>query len=545
MSQGLCPSCGAAVNLTAGQTNTKCHYCDSMVTLQQAEAQASEVKHSKFAGSLMIAETAQEGGSYAEAINYFNKVIEQEPTFADAWLNKGICLVRTSKIGDLKIPEAISSWKAAIKFAKNPEAMKKRVATEITDAVSGFYPVLDQHYIQFRNLDNALDEHGSRFLLLESALSLALELSPSVRIANYGISMCDHFAASVKAVAGTMFDAFDSEPDKGLVGVVSSVATARSKNRVADNLARALEATKSKYERVLEHHDPTLAAGFQAKQRKLRLETALKAGAPPETSGIVSGCGTLVVIISMLIGGMLLLETVESPSALSFGIAVGFLSPGLLVLQKRSARKNGRDTNWRKALPTCFGTADLVLAGHPEDEERLLALLETALRAGFSLAEIRSEIEKHLKGRGCPAAHIRKQLESYDSLTTGKYEASPNKHAQGLAPMEPASDSGGAPIQGETEQQAKENSAQGAGTRGIEQASKPAKGLVHTIKYFSLMLFLGVVALWGILTGVVAILPGKESFGRRVGLALFGLALAAGAIWGIRKLRSQNAASKG
>lgn len=314
MSQGLCPSCGAAVNLTAGQTDTKCHYCDSVVTQQQAEAQASEVKHSKFAGSLMIAETAQEGGSYAEAINYFNKVIEQEPTFADAWLNKGICMVRTSKIGDLKIPEAISSWKAAIKFAKNPEAMKKRVATEITDAVSGFYPVLDQHYIQFRNLDNALDEHGSRFLLLESALSLALELSPSVRIANYGISMCDHFAASVKAVAGTMFDAFDSEPDKGLVGVVSSVATARSKNRVADNLARALEATKSKYERVLEHHDPTLAAGFKAKQRKLRLETALKAGAPLEKSGTGNGCVTVLVIISCVIGGSLLLNSLESKS---------------------------------------------------------------------------------------------------------------------------------------------------------------------------------------------------------------------------------------
>ena len=418
MSQGLCPSCGATVKLPAEQTDTKCHYCDSVVTLQQAEAEFSEVKQSKFAGALMIAETAQEGGSYAEAINYFNKVIEQEPTFADAWLNKGICLVRTSKIGDLKIPEAISSWKAAIKFAKNPDAMKKRVATEITDAVSGFYPVLEQHYLQFHNLDNALQEHGSRFLLLESALSLALDLSPCVRIANNGISLCDRFVASIKSAAGTnTLDAMVSASDKDWTGAAANMATARSKNRVADNLATTLEATKSKYERVLEQHDPTLAAGFKAKQRKLRLEAALKAGAPLETSGIVGGCGTLVVIISTLIGGMLLVKTVESPSALSFGIAVGFLAPGLLVLQKRSERKNGRDTNWRKALPTCFGAADLVLAGHPEDEERFWVLFEDAMRAGFSLTEIRSEIEKHLKGCGCPAAHIKKQLENYDSIT--------------------------------------------------------------------------------------------------------------------------------
>lgn len=418
MSQGLCPSCGAAVKLTAGQTDTKCAYCDSVVTLQQAEAQAGEVKNSKFAGTLMIAETAQEGGSYEEAINYFNKVIEQEPSFADAWLNKGICMVRTSKIGDLKIPEAISSWKAAIKFAKNPEAMKKRVATEITDAVSGFYPVLEQHYLQFHNLDSALQEHGSRFLLLESALSLALEFSPSVRIANYGISLCDHFVASIKSAAETNeFDAMVSASDKDWTGAAANMATARSKNRVADNLTTTLEATKSKYERVLEHHDPTLAAGFRAKQRKLRLETALKAGAPLEKSGTGSGCVTIMVIISCVIGGSLLLNSLESKSPSLFFFALLLLTPGILVLKKRRARKKGRDTSWLKAMPACIGGVDLVLAGHPEEEERFFTLLEDALRAGFSLAEIRGEIEKHLKGCGCPAAHIKKQLENYDSIT--------------------------------------------------------------------------------------------------------------------------------
>jgi LSD1 subclass zinc finger protein len=56
MSQGLCPSCGAAVNLTAGQTETKCQYCETVVTVQQAEAQLSEVKNSKSGGTLLLAE---------------------------------------------------------------------------------------------------------------------------------------------------------------------------------------------------------------------------------------------------------------------------------------------------------------------------------------------------------------------------------------------------------------------------------------------------------------------------------------------------------
>src|ERR1035437_497621 len=108
MSEGLCTSCGAAVNLAAGQDEIKCTYCGTLVKRPEAEAQFAEVKNCKFGGILLIAETSREGGSYEEAIAYYNKVIEQDPTFADAWLNKGICMLWNSKIGDLKTTEAIS-----------------------------------------------------------------------------------------------------------------------------------------------------------------------------------------------------------------------------------------------------------------------------------------------------------------------------------------------------------------------------------------------------------------------------------------------------
>jgi predicted RNA-binding Zn-ribbon protein involved in translation (DUF1610 family) len=71
MSQGLCPSCGAVANLTAEQTQINCTYCGSVVTRQEAEAKAEEQKGLKFAGTLVLAETAQEGGSYEEALSYW------------------------------------------------------------------------------------------------------------------------------------------------------------------------------------------------------------------------------------------------------------------------------------------------------------------------------------------------------------------------------------------------------------------------------------------------------------------------------------------
>ena len=66
------------MNLTAGKTETTCQYCDSIVTLQQAEATFAEVRNSKVGGTLLIAQTSQEGGNFDEAIAYYNKIIEQQ-----------------------------------------------------------------------------------------------------------------------------------------------------------------------------------------------------------------------------------------------------------------------------------------------------------------------------------------------------------------------------------------------------------------------------------------------------------------------------------
>lgn len=256
MNQGLCPSCGAAVNLTAGQTETKCQYCETVVTLQAAEAQFSEIKNSKFAGTLMIADTSREGGSYEEAVAYYNKVIEQDPTFAEAWLNKGICMLQTSKIGDLKTTEAISSWKAAIKFAKHPDAMKKRVAVEIETAVSAFYPVLESHYKEFSTLDSSYAEHVARFLKLENALALALELAPTnPDVCTTGINLCDSvLSAATDAGASNATAALLNNDWKG------AITSAVGGFGAASAIRKPVEELKVKYQRALSVIDPNYKA---------------------------------------------------------------------------------------------------------------------------------------------------------------------------------------------------------------------------------------------------------------------------------------------
>jgi len=256
MSQGLCPSCGAAVNLTAEQTETKCQYCDTPVSIQQAEAQFSAIQGSKVAGTLLIAQTSQEGGSYEEALNYYNKCIEQDPTFAEAWLNKGICLIRNSKIGDLKTAEAISSWRASVKFAKHPEEIKKRISKEIVGCVEGFWPVLDSHFKQFSTVDNAYAEHVGRFLKLESALAYALELSPkNPDVCVAGINLCEQVLGSASQAGWS--NAASAALSKNWSGAITSAVGGMAQ---ASAIKKPVEDLKYKYQKALSAIDPNFKA---------------------------------------------------------------------------------------------------------------------------------------------------------------------------------------------------------------------------------------------------------------------------------------------
>lgn len=283
MNQGLCPSCGATVKFATEKHEAKCPYCDTVVTLQQAEAQYESIKHKGFSGTLLIAETAMEGGDYSEALGYFTKVIEQYPGFPDAWLNRGICLVRTSTMNNIKTTEAISAWKAAIKFASNPDAMKKRVALEINNVVTEFYPVLEEHYLKYHNAAKSLDEHGNRFLVLEAALSYAMNLYPTKTICENGVSLCNKFVISIEKAATSNLIAAAAGVGKQLVSgdsdrswghqAASDAMGYLSKKGIANNLRKALQETINKYEVALAKVDPEFALQCTIREQQ-KIESA-------------------------------------------------------------------------------------------------------------------------------------------------------------------------------------------------------------------------------------------------------------------------------
>jgi hypothetical protein len=139
MSQGLCTSCGAVVNLAAGQDEINCTYCGTLVKRPEAEAQFNEVKNSKFGGTLLLAQMALEIGNADEARTYYNKAIEQNEKEPEAWFGRAASYTYFYEGAS----EFIQSSKTAIALAQKPEAMGRRLAQMLAKRIAMWLVVTD------------------------------------------------------------------------------------------------------------------------------------------------------------------------------------------------------------------------------------------------------------------------------------------------------------------------------------------------------------------------------------------------------------------
>lgn len=185
-----CKSCGAVQEISNDQNS--CSFCGSAIELQQSKDYYFEIVKSEFGNFLMMAETAEEATNYEEATKYYNKILEKDTSYSDAWLGKGNCLIYSSKIGDIKMKEALTYWKNAIKFAQNQEPMKLRVGKEINNVIQTFFPNLLNHYNDFSGLDDSYLDLATRFLILEQGIDYACQICPDeAEFFQTGFDLCE------------------------------------------------------------------------------------------------------------------------------------------------------------------------------------------------------------------------------------------------------------------------------------------------------------------------------------------------------------------
>ena len=202
--QVKCTTCGASQNISQAQN---CDFCGNLIELESAKNNYQSFLHGESGNLMTMAETAIDATNWEEALQYYNKVLEKDIANSDAWLGKGIAMVYTSKIGDIKTKEAIAYWKNAIKHAENSDAMGKRVAKEIVIAINSFYPAIQDHFIEFIDLENSFDDLVFRFDKLELAQRFASEIDKdSIYVFEKGFDLCQAFFVAKESYYSILFE---------------------------------------------------------------------------------------------------------------------------------------------------------------------------------------------------------------------------------------------------------------------------------------------------------------------------------------------------
>ncbi|MBN3557925.1 hypothetical protein [Sphingomonas yabuuchiae] len=104
-----------------------------------------------------MARTAVEAGNDEEAIAYFNRVLEADPTVSEAWWGKGLAVARLSSLKNIRLRETAVAFGHAIGTAADDEkpGIASQAAAELTKLGSTIFTNAQLHWREFRTTDGA------------------------------------------------------------------------------------------------------------------------------------------------------------------------------------------------------------------------------------------------------------------------------------------------------------------------------------------------------------------------------------------------------
>jgi tetratricopeptide (TPR) repeat protein len=168
-----CSSCGASQNYIEG---TECTFCGSLITANSEVSKRIEKLNSN--GNLFrLAEVAFEGGNFEEAILYYNKCLEIDPDFFEAWYKKGLSIIQTSTVGNFKSTQGLASINEAINNCPNHLLFKKRIKIDLIPVVVNYLYVSLKHYTDFRSLTGSATEFAEKINRTNSVIEFIINNS--------------------------------------------------------------------------------------------------------------------------------------------------------------------------------------------------------------------------------------------------------------------------------------------------------------------------------------------------------------------------------
>lgn len=135
---------------------------------------------SDYSNFLGMAKTAELGNNMEEALGYYNRALELEPTLVEAWLGKGRSAGWQSTMVNFRLPETIIAFEHAISNATdaNKQAVKNEATMEVNRLVTTLYGICRNHLDEFGDLPNTWADYLSQVRQMLDALDHAEVWSP-------------------------------------------------------------------------------------------------------------------------------------------------------------------------------------------------------------------------------------------------------------------------------------------------------------------------------------------------------------------------------
>lgn len=135
------------------------------------------------ANLLGMAKTAAIGGNNAEALSYFNRVLEIDPSISEAWMGKGKAAAWQSTLANMRLPEAMIAFNHAIANApaESTTAVTNEAVTEMNRVIVALYSIAREHLDEYCSLDNTWSSYINQVAQFVDTLEEVRKWSPHDR----------------------------------------------------------------------------------------------------------------------------------------------------------------------------------------------------------------------------------------------------------------------------------------------------------------------------------------------------------------------------
>jgi hypothetical protein len=172
-----CFSCLRDIQVPSDIPNPTCPYCGAAAGREGAAPAAT------ISNLMGMAKTAELAGNNAEAMNYFNRVLEADPTNSEAWIGKGKAAGWQTTLSNIRVSEMLVAFNHAIATANSEtkDSTLQSVTHEANHLIVTIYKMARDHMLEYVSLQNSWPIYVGQMGQMVDALATVNEWNPADR----------------------------------------------------------------------------------------------------------------------------------------------------------------------------------------------------------------------------------------------------------------------------------------------------------------------------------------------------------------------------